>query len=585
MASVGDLFVTISANAQPALDAFKTVESSLGKITRAAGSTSGALSAVSRNSESGFAQFAGSVLKVVTAYRALTFAVTAYKQVATAATGINPVTGNAFSPATLGVISAITGKLQALGPIGKAAGAAAGAGLAQIGSVASMALSPLTKLIAIFAAFKLAILAVVAAVAVFSAGIASAFKSAQLKESIGAVDAIFKDSSKSIKTFADDVSASLGRSKKDVLDSAVQIGAILKSQGFTEAEAAANSITLLGTAMELAAQRGTSTEQALNAVSAAIRGETDPIERLGISINEALVKKTIEGNANLSKLAQTNELAAKATARLMLIQEQSADAMGTIAKESGNLTQQMERLKGQISQTFTELGTGFEPLVTAFVRLGNAIMQTLGGGMPTAAKGIEALLQPITFMVNKVAALIEMFNKLVGLVRSVPKLGGEIVQPQAKPKQGLELLDEQIAKFEAEKEYNNRLNSLRDEMAEREKKRNEEIAKEKAWWDEQVQDELDRQSIDRQRRIDDATEERNRKMMDRFKLQDRIASTSADMFRPMMGDISTAFESNLLADFQQNPMIELSNEMKSLNGEISRLNETISEERAKQAGR
>jgi hypothetical protein len=212
-------------------------------------------------------------------------------------------------------------------------------------------------------------------------------------------------------------------------------------------------------------------------------------------------------------------------------------------------------------------------------------MQTLGGGMPTAAKGIEALLQPITFMVNKVAALIEMFNKLVGLVRSVPKLGGEIVQPQAKPKQGLELLDEQIAKFEAEKEYNNRLNSLRDEMAEREKKRNEEIAKEKAWWDEQVQDELDRQSTDRQQKIDSAIEDRNRKMMDRFKLQDRIASTTADMFRPMMGDISTAFESNLLADFQQNPMIELSNEMKSLNGEISRLNETISEERAKQAGR
>jgi hypothetical protein len=443
----------------------------------------------------------------------------------------------------------------------------------------------LTKLIAIFSAFKLAILAVVAAVAVFSAGIASAFKAAQLKESIGAVDAIFKDSSNSIKTFADDVSASLGRSKKEVLDSAVQIGAILKSQGFTEAEAAANSINMLGTAMELAAQRGTSTEQALNAVSAAIRGETDPIERLGISINEALVKKTIEGDANLSKLAQTNELAAKATARLMLIQEQSADAMGTIAKESGNLTQQMERLKGQISNTFTVLGSAFEPVVTAFVRLGNAIMQTLGGGMPTAAKGIEALLQPITFMVNKVAALIEMFNKLVGLVRSVPKLGGEIVQPQAKPKQGLELLDEQIAKFEAEKEYNNRLNSLRDEMAEREKKRNEEIAKEKAWWDEQVQDELDRQSTDRQQKIDSAIEDRNRKMMDRFKLQDRIASTTADMFRPMMGDISTACESNLLADFQQNPMIELSNEMKSLNGEISRLNETISEERAKQAGR
>jgi hypothetical protein len=482
------------------------------------------------------------------------------------------------------VINAITTKLAALGPVGRTAGAAAGAGLAQIGSLAGTAAGPLSKLLGLFLAFKASLLAVAAAVAVVAAGIASAFSSAALKESVGAVDAIFKDSSASIKKFADDVSASMGRSKKSVLDSAVQIGAILKSQGFNEAEAAANSINLLGTAMELAAQRGTSTEQALNAVSAAIRGESDPIERLGISINETLVKKTIEGDANLSKLAQTNELAAKATARLILIQQQSADAMGTIAKESGNLTQQMERFKGQVSQIFTELGSGFEPIVTAFVRLGNAILQTFGGAMPTAATGIQKILQPITFLVNKAAQLIELFNKLMGLVPGMPKLGGDVVAPQGKGPEGADLVQAQIEKFSTEKEYQDRLDSLRAEMAERQKKRDEEVAKEKLWWDEQVSDVMDQISIDRQKKIDDMTEERNRKMMDRFKLQDRMAATAADMFRPTMGGIETAFESNLLADFQANPMIELTNEMKALNGEIGRLNDNIGEERAKQAG-
>lgn len=584
MASVGDLFVSISANAQPALDAFKRVEGSLHAVTRAAGNTTSMLSAVSDRTESGFGRFAKTVLQLATAYRLLNFGVRTYQQAATAAAGVNPLTGAAFGPRTLGAISAITTKLQALGPIGRAAGGLAGSGLAQIGSLASSALGPLGRLVALFVAFKATLAAIAAVVAVVAVGIASAFKAAAIKESIGAVDAIFKESGQSVKQFAKDVSASMGRSTKSVLDSAVQIGAILKSQGFSEAEAAANSINLLGTAMELAAQRGTSTEQALNAVTAAIRGESDPIERLGISINEALVEKTIQGDANLRKLAQSNELAAKATARLLLIQQQSTDAMGTIARESGNLTQQMEKLRGQISQLFASLGSGFEPLVTAFVRLANAVMQTFGGAMPTAAKGIEAILQPLTWVVNKAAQLVEMFNKVIGLVKQIPRLGGAVVQPQAGAPDNAAMINAQIEKFNTEKEYQNRLDALRDEMAEREKKRNQEIAEEKEWWDRQIADVNDEISIERQRKIDSMEEDRNRKIMDRLALQDRMAKTSADMFRPTMGGIETAFESNLLADFQQNPMIELTGEMKTLSGEITRLNESISEERAKQAG-
>lgn len=584
MASVGDLFVSISANAQPALDAFKRVEGSLHAVTRAAGNTTSMLSTVSDRTESGFGRFAKTVLQLATAYRLLNFGVRTYQQAATAAAGVNPLTGAAFGPRTLGAISAITTKLQALGPIGRAAGGLAGAGLAQIGSLASSALGPLGRLVALFVAFKATLAAIAAVVAVVAVGIASAFKAAAIKESIGAVDAIFKESGQSVKQFAEDVSASMGRSTKSVLDSAVQIGAILKSQGFSEAEAAANSINLLGTAMELAAQRGTSTEQALNAVTAAIRGESDPIERLGISINEALVEKTIQGDANLRKLAQSNELAAKATARLLLIQQQSTDAMGTIARESGNLTQQMEKLRGQISQLFASLGSGFEPLVTAFVRLANAVMQTFGGAMPTAAKGIEAILQPLTWVVNKAAQLIEMFNKVIGLVKQIPKLGGAVVQPQAGAPDNAAMINAQIEKFNTEKEYQNRLDALRNEMAEREKKRNQEIAEEKEWWDRQVADVNDEISIERQRKIDSMEEDRNRKIMDRMALQDRMAKTAAEMFRPTMGGIETAFESNLLADFQQNPMIELTGEMKTLSGEITRLNESISEERAKQAG-
>jgi hypothetical protein len=324
---------------------------------------------------------------------------------------------------------------------------------------------------------KAAILAFGAAAAITVAGIAGAFQSAQLKESVGAVEAIFKGSSDVVLKFADDVAAAFGRSKKTVLDSATQIGAILKSQGFTESEAATNSIVLLGTAMELAAQRGTSTAQALNAVSAAIRGEADPIERLGISINEALVQTTIKADANLSRLAKTNELAAKATARLLLIQKQSADAFGTMALESGNLTQQLEKFKGLMSQGFAELGSGFEPLVTAVFRLANAFAQLGGGGIVTFADSIEILLKPIEYLVNLLARAVEGLNKLGGIAGIAPKLGGELAIPKTAENPEIDAFNEAQSKFAAEKEYQDRLDGLLTDMAEKEKARQDDIAK------------------------------------------------------------------------------------------------------------
>lgn len=478
MKSVGDLFVQITANAQPALEAFGRVESGLSRINHAAHSTEGALRVVADSSESSFGRMASSVLKLVTAYRLVTFGVNAYKQASMAAAGINPVTGTAFGPRTAQAIASINSQLYRMGPIGQAAGNLVSAAFANLGAVLGRVGKILAGFSALFLGMKVAVAAFAATVAVTIAGIAGSFKSAALKESIGAVEAIFKDAAKPVLDFADQVASAFGRSKKEVLDAATQIGAILKSQGFSEAEAATNSITLLGTAMELAAQRGTTTAQALNAVSAAIRGESDPIERLGISINEALVKKTIEADANLSRLAQTNELAAKASARLILIQNQSRDAMGTMAKEAGNLTQQMEKFRGLISQGFTDLGSGFEPLVTAVIRLANAFLQLGGGGITTFADAVQTLLSPLEYLVNLIASLVEGMNKLAGVAGVAPRLGGQLAIPRAAPEDAeMEAFKAAQEKFAVEKEYQDRLDSLLKTMAEREKQRQIEISR------------------------------------------------------------------------------------------------------------
>lgn len=477
MKSVGDLFVRISANAQPAIEAFGRVEQGLSRINHAAHGTEGALRVVADSSESSFGRMASSVLKLVTAYRLVTFGVNAYKQASMAAAGINPVTGAAFGPRMSQAIGAINSQLSRMGPIGQAAGAMVSAAFANLGAVLSRVGKVLAAFSGLFLGIKVAVAAFATTVAVTLAGIAGSFKSAALKESVGAVEAIFKDAAKPVLQFADDVQVAFGRSKKATLDAATQIGAVLTSQGFSEAEASTNSIFLLGTAMELAAQRSTTVAEAMTAMGAAIRGEEEPARRLGITISEALVDKTIKADANLRKLAETNEFTAKASARLLLIQQQSSAAMGTMEKEAGNLAQQMEKFRGLISQGFTDLGSGFEPLVTAVIRLANAFLQLGGGGVVTFADAVQTLLTPLEYMVNLIASLVEGLNRLAGVSGKLPKLGGELAIPKAKRNPELEAFEEAQARFAVEKEYQDRLDGLLNDMAEREKKRQTDIAR------------------------------------------------------------------------------------------------------------
>lgn len=541
MKSVGEMFVQISANAQPALEALGHVEHGLTRISKAASSTQGTLRLVANESDSSFGQMASSVLKLLTAYRLITFGVNAYRQAAIAASGINPVTGSAFSPRTASVIGAINAQLSQLGPIGRASGGVAAAALSNLGAVASRVGKIIAAFSGLFLGLKVAILAFGTALAITAAGIAGAFKSAQLKESVGAVEAIFKDAAQPVKDFADQVQAAFGRSKKSTLDAATQIGAILTSQGFSEADSATNSIFLLGTAMELAAQRGGTMQDAMTAVAAAVRGEEEPIRRLGITISQALVDKTVQADANLRELAKTNEFTARAAARLILIKEQAAAAFGTMAKESGNLTQQMEKLKGLLSQGITDLGAGFEPLVTAVVRLANAFLQLGGGAVPTFASGVQMLFSPLEKLINLIASVVEGLNKLAGIAGIAPKLGGEIAIPKAAAQDAeLEAFNQAQKKFEIEKEYQDRLDALLSDMAEREKKRQEDIA------------EVQRRNMDEYR---NAVAQRN-------SLLDRQSQIESAMQRPeILSSAAEVFAKNITAG-QEDPQLKELKEIK-----------------------
>lgn len=137
------------------------------------------------------------------------------------------------------------------------------------------------------------------------------------EQALGALDAVFKGNAAQMRANAAE-STKLGLSTSAYAEAATSLGAQLQNLGMAQTELAPTSHKLVTLAADMAAQFGGTVPEAVAALTSALRGEMDPIERYGVSLNETALK------AQMSATGQD-----KMRASLSLIQTQLGNT-GTI---------------------------------------------------------------------------------------------------------------------------------------------------------------------------------------------------------------------------------------------------------------
>jgi hypothetical protein len=122
----------------------------------------------------------------------------------------------------------------------------------------------------------------------FAVGSVGAF--AAIEDATGAASVQFGAALPQVIAFAETAADKLGMSKRAALDAANTFGTFGKGAGLTGNDLAGFSTKLTGLAGDLASFKGTTTEQAIEAVGAALRGETEPIRAYGVMLDAASVK-------------------------------------------------------------------------------------------------------------------------------------------------------------------------------------------------------------------------------------------------------------------------------------------------------
>lgn len=251
----------------------------------------------------------------------------------------------------------------------------------------------------------------------------TAFDAASNQEqAFGAVESVYGKAADRVTELANAAADTVGLAASEYAQFAAVLGSQLRNLGVAEDELIGTQDQLIRTAADMAAMFGGTTAEAVEALSALFRGETDPIERYGVSIKQADVNARLaaQGLDDLEGSARTQ---AETAARLALVSEQTAAAQGQFAREADSAAGAQQRATAAWQNASATLGQALLPIVAQvsgiIVQLSGFIQDhtTLVTGAATAIgvlavsfKVLNAVMRanPIALVISLVATLITM---------------------------------------------------------------------------------------------------------------------------------------------------------------------------------
>lgn len=234
--------------------------------------------------------------------------------------------------------------------------------------------------------------ATVAGGALIALGASGVKGAGELEQSMGAVDAVFKGSADQVHQYADAAATELGLTGNEYRELATLMGTQLKNGGTSLDELGGKTHDLMGMGADMASMFGGSTADAVGAISSALKGERDPIEKFGVSLKQAGIDARA-AEMGFTKVGGALSDEAQQAATLSLIMEQTADAHGNFGKETDTMAGQMQIATAQWGNFTTQIGMLLLPALTVLLSfVTGTVMPGLQGLADTIGPHITAAI-------------------------------------------------------------------------------------------------------------------------------------------------------------------------------------------------
>lgn len=231
-----------------------------------------------------------------------------------------------------------------------------------------------------------------------------------LGEALNVNEKIFGANSKQIAKWADNSAKAFGQSKRAALEATAGFGGLLANLGFAADETVAWSKDLTVLASDLASAFNTDPADAVEALGSAMRGETEPIRRYNVVLDDATVRqKAVE--MGLARSTSEVDRHGKAQATLALIMAQTASVQGDFAGTADGFANKSRSLRAQIEDLGAAFGEKLLPSVQKLLGIAGATIDFLGAlpdpvvNAGIAVAGLTAATGPLLYAIGKTAEI------------------------------------------------------------------------------------------------------------------------------------------------------------------------------------
>jgi hypothetical protein len=236
-----------------------------------------------------------------------------------------------------------------------------------------------------------------------------------MEESLSKVNVVFGKGARDVEKFASSAAKNLGQSKQAVLEAAGVFGTFGKAAGLAGTDLALFSNDFTQLATDLASFNNTTPEEAVQAIGAALRGESEPLRRYGVLLNDATLKQEAmtlgiyDGKGALT--SQQKILAAQSA-----IFKQTGDAQGDFMRTSDGLANSTRTLSATFKDLQAKFGAAFlEQAKTATANI-NFLAQAFNK-LPAPVKDSGDEINKFTSIASKMSNVVTLGWSALTLLR------------------------------------------------------------------------------------------------------------------------------------------------------------------------
>jgi hypothetical protein len=259
--------------------------------------------------------------------------------------------------------------------------------------------------------------------AVASAGIYKLVQAGStLQESISKTNAVFGANAREVQDWSRTTSAAFGVSQQQALEAAGTYGNLFRAFGLGSKQAQEMSQNLVELAADMASFNNVPIDDALIALRSGLSGETEPLKRFGVALNEVRLKEEALRLGLITTTSGTLPIAIKTQAAYSLILKDTALQQGDVARTSEGFANQMKFLQAEVTNVKAQLGTALLPVILQFVDVLREdvvpLVQRFADNMTNLNPKVIDVALKIGLFVAAIGPLLFIFGTLIGSIKT-----------------------------------------------------------------------------------------------------------------------------------------------------------------------